>query len=81
MRAKLATITAVTLASMVAGAVGIAPLASAESSLPAPTCSQSGPGTQCQSPGNVQFNDAPAPVQFYPYGGEGGLIGGGGERP
>jgi hypothetical protein len=45
-----------------------------------PTCYQSGPGTQCQTPGNVQFNDAPPPVSFYPYGGEAGLLGGGDGR-
>ena len=37
-----------------------------------------GGGTVCQSPGNVQVNDAAAPAQFYPYGGEAILLGGGG---
>ena len=31
-------------------------------------------GTVCQSPGNIQINDAPPPVQFYPYGGEAFLL-------
>jgi hypothetical protein len=42
------------------------------------SCGGTGGGTLCQSPGNVQINDAPAPVQFYPYGGEAFLLGGGG---
>jgi len=28
----------------------------------------------CQTPGNVEINDAPPPVSFYPYGGEPGLL-------
>jgi hypothetical protein len=66
-----------------AAAIAAAPTAVAADSTSAaqPTCYQSGPGTQCQTPGNVQFNDAPPPVQFYPYGGESGLLGGGGARP
>jgi hypothetical protein len=35
-------------------------------------------GAVCQSPGNVQVNDNPPPVSFYPYGGEAFLLGGGG---
>jgi hypothetical protein len=65
-----------------AAAVAAAPVAVADAgSGSQPTCYQSGPGTQCQTPGNVQFNDAPPAVQFYPYGGESGLLGGGGGRP
>ena len=29
------------------------------------SCSGSGSGTVCQSPGNVQINDNPPPVSFY----------------
>ena len=66
-------------AGAVAATIAAAPLAAADSSSGAqPTCYQSGPGTQCQTLGNVQFNDAPPPVPFYPYGGEAGLLGGGG---
>ena len=36
------------------------------------TCS----GTICQSPGNVQINNAPPPVQYHPYGGMPFLLGG-----
>ena len=55
-------------------AIAAAPIAAAAPS-PGPSatqqsCTGSGPGTVCQSPGNVQINDAPPPVQFYPYGGE-----------
>jgi len=38
------------------------------------SCATSGPGTVCQSPGNVQINNAPPPVSFYPYGGEAFLL-------
>lgn len=38
------------------------------------SCATSGPGTVCQSRGNVQINDAPPPVSFYPYGGEAFLL-------
>ena len=44
---------------------------------PAPphqSCAGSGAGTVCQSPGNVQINDGPPPVQFYPYGGDAFLL-------
>jgi hypothetical protein len=65
-------------AGAVAATISAAPIAAADSSTGSQlTCYQSGPGTQCQRPGNVQFNDAPPPVQFYPYGGEAGLLGGG----
>ena len=66
-------------AGAVAATISAAPIAAADSSTGSQlTCYQSGPGTQCQRPGNVQFNDAPPPVQFYPYGGEAGLLGGAG---
>jgi hypothetical protein len=68
-----------TLATAV-GAIAIvaAPTAAAAPN-PAPaapqqSCAASGTGTICQSPGNVQINDAPPPVQFYPYGGEAFLL-------
>ena len=35
-------------------------------------------GAVCQSPGNVQINDAPPAAAFYPYGGSAFLLGGGG---
>ena len=33
-------------------------------------------GAVCQSPGNVQINDAPPAADFYPYGGSAFLLGG-----
>ena len=78
----LKTFTALLAAGATAATVAAAPVAVADTGSGAqPTCYQSGPGTQCQMPGNVQFNDAPPPAQFYPYGGETGLLGGGGARP
>jgi hypothetical protein len=75
----------ITLLATGAGAVAIAaaPLAAAA---PAPTaavqqtCSSTGSGTVCQSPGNVQLNAATPPVSFDPYGGEEFLMGGYGYR-
>jgi hypothetical protein len=81
MRTRLKFITPLVAAGTVAIAIAAAPMAPADSTQAQQTCNQSGPGTQCQTPGNVQFNDAPPPVQFYPYGGEAGLLGGGGARP
>jgi hypothetical protein len=81
MRFGLKGIIAAAIAGATAAAIAAAPIAAADDpSQAAPTCYQSGPGTQCQSSGNVQLNDAPPPVQFYPYGGESGLLGGGGGR-
>ena len=82
MRVRLKLFTSLLAAGAATAMVSAAPMAVADSSSGAqPTCYQSGPGTQCQTSGNVQFNDAPPPVQFYPYGGETGLLGGGGARP
>jgi hypothetical protein len=59
-----------------------APIASADTGTTAQeSCTTTGASaTVCQSSGNVQLNDAPPPVAFYPYGGEAGLLGGGGGR-
>ncbi|MDT5346830.1 MAG: hypothetical protein QOH91_117 [Mycobacterium sp.] len=52
-------------AGAVATTIAATPIAAADSSTGAqPTCYQSGPGTQCQTPGNVQFNDAPPQVNI-----------------
>jgi hypothetical protein len=80
MRTKLALFTPMLGAAAVAAAILAAPIASAAPSTQAPapqqhqSCAGSGSATVCQSPGNVQINDAPPPVQFYPYGGLGFLI-------
>jgi hypothetical protein len=72
-RMKLNHIAALLAAGAAAAAIAAAPIAEA-----APTtgqsCDTSGPGTICQSPGNAQINDSPPPVQYYPYGGEAGLL-------
>ena len=77
MRIKLTHITPLLAAG--AAAVAIAVAAPAAAAAIGQTCS----GNICQSPGNVQINDARPPVQFYPYGdmpfllgGHGGLRGG-----
>ena len=65
-----AAVVAVTAAPIAAAAPAQAPV-----NPPAQqSCAASGPGTVCQSPGNVQINDAPPPVNFYPYGGEAFLL-------
>ena len=72
-RMKLNYIAPLLAAGAAAVAIAAAPIAAA-----APTtgqsCSPSGTGTICQSPGNAQINDAPPPVQYYPYGGEAFLL-------
>jgi hypothetical protein len=78
MRIKLGYLAPVIGAAAVAAAISAAPLASADTAPQAPaqqqSCGGTGAGTVCQSPGNVQINDAPPPVQFYPYGGEAFLL-------
>jgi hypothetical protein len=76
---KLGYFTPILGAAAVAAAISAAPIASAapDTQAPAqtqPSCAGSASGTVCQSPGNVQINDAPPPVQFYPYGGEAFLL-------
>ena len=49
-------------------------------SVAAPTrqsCTNSGMGVVCHSPGDNEINDAPPAAGFYPYGGEAFLLGGG----
>lgn len=76
MKFKLTHLAPVLAAGAAAAAIVAAPIASADAT--GQSCGGSGGGTVCQSPGNVQINDAPGPVQFYPYGGEAFLLGGGG---
>jgi hypothetical protein len=72
-RIKLNYLAPLFAAGAAAVAIAAAPVAAA-----APTtgqsCGASGSGTICQSPGNVQINDSPPPVQYYPYGGEAFLL-------
>jgi hypothetical protein len=78
MRIRIGYLTPTLGAAAAAIAIVAAPTAAAAPN-PAPaspqqSCSASGGGTVCQSPGNVQINDAPPPVQFFPYGGEAFLL-------
>ncbi len=66
-------------AAAIAAAIGGAPIAAAGPNSgpnqPGESCATAGASsTVCQSPGDVEINDAPPPVSFYPYGGEAGLI-------
>ena len=79
MRTEFAGVAMILGAAVAAGAICAAPIASAATATSAPaqtqpSCAGSGGGTTCQSPGNVQINDAPPPAQFYPYGGEAFLL-------
>jgi hypothetical protein len=65
---KLRYITSILAAAGAAAAIVAAPTAGAADT-PAPSCTTTGAGSICESPGNVQINDS-APVQFapqYPY--------------
>ena len=79
MRMKLSYMTPLLGAAAAAVAIIAAPIAAAAPSGPpaALSCGVSGAGTVCQSPGNVQINDTPPPTNFYPYGGDAFLLGGG----
>jgi len=68
-RIKLNYIAPLLAAGAAAVAIAAAPTAAAANG-------QSCSGNICQSPGNVQINDSPPPVQYYPYGGEAFLLGG-----
>ena len=73
MRIKLNHVAPLVGLAAVAVAIAAAPIAAADPG-PAQQCAGSGQGTVCQSPGNVQINDAPPPVSFFPYGGEAFLL-------
>ncbi|WP_135451555.1 hypothetical protein [Mycobacterium sp. DL99] len=78
MSIKQIALTPLLAAAAAAVAISAAPTAAAAPTRHATgsqqSCAASGPGTVCQSPGNVQINDSPPPVQFYPYGGEAFLL-------
>ncbi len=78
MRTKFTYITALFGAAAAAVAILAAPVAAAAAGQP---CSVTGSATVCQSPGNVQLNDAPPAVNFHRYGGYGLALGGGGILP
>lgn len=76
MRIKMRHMAPLLGAAAVAVAVSAAPIADAATSI-IPN-QQSCTGAVCESPGNVQINDAPPAAAFYPYGGSAFLLGGGG---
>jgi hypothetical protein len=68
-----------TMLGAAAAAIAIIAAPTAAAAAPGPaqpnqSCAGNGAGTVCQSPGNVQINDTPPPVQFYPYGGNAFLL-------
>jgi hypothetical protein len=75
MRIRLGYLTPILGSVAAAVAIAAAPIASAAPSAATPqqTCAGNSAGTVCQSPGNVQIDDATPPVQFDPYPGEGFL--------
>ena len=80
MRTRTSYITTLLAAGAAAVAIAAAPMATAAPTTAAPTpmpqsCSATGAGTECQSPGNVEIQDAPPPVSFSPYGGYGPDLG------
>ena len=74
MRIRITYIAPLVGAAAAAAAIAVAPLAAAAPGPSLPNCTPSGAGSVCQSPGNVQINDAPPPVAFYPYGGDAFLL-------
>ncbi|MCW2563493.1 MAG: hypothetical protein JWQ31_2053 [Mycobacterium sp.] len=75
MRVKLSYLTPLLAAGAAAVAISAAPIASAASTTQQ-SCSDSVSGSVCESPGNVEINDSPGPMNFDPYGDEGFLLGG-----
>ncbi|MDT5070995.1 MAG: hypothetical protein QOH82_315 [Mycobacterium sp.] len=76
MRLGLNYITPLLAAGAAAVALAAAPIAAAAPTAPGDTtqaqqsCSSlGGTQTECQTPGNVQLNDAPPQVDFFPYAG------------
>jgi hypothetical protein len=75
MRIKLTYFTPLLAAGAAAVAISAAPIASAASTTQQ-SCNESVSGSVCESPGNVEINDIPGPMDFQPYGADGFLIGG-----
>jgi hypothetical protein len=73
---KLRYVTPLLGAVATAVAIAASPIAGATTTII--SNQQSCAGTVCESPGNVQVNDAPPAAAFYPYGGSAFLLGGGG---
>ena len=76
MRIKLTHVTPLLAAGAAAVAIVAAPTAAAAPTPLQKTCIATGAGTTCQSPGNVEINNSPPAVSFYPYGTMPWLLGG-----
>jgi hypothetical protein len=76
MRIKLNYITPLLAAGAAAVAIVAAPTAAAAPTPLQKTCATTGTGSMCQSPGNVEINNSPPAVSFYPYGNMPFLLGG-----
>ncbi len=78
MRNRLKFFTPLVAAGVAAAAIAAAPTAAADSTSAQPTSAATAPQqnctglggtqTQCQSPGNVEINDAPPQVNYFPLG-------------
>jgi hypothetical protein len=64
------------LAVAAAASIAAAPTAAAAPTPIQKSCVESGAGTTCQSPGNVEITNTPPAVSFYPYGNMPFLLGG-----
>jgi hypothetical protein len=77
-RIKLNYIAPLLAAGSAAIAITAAPIAAAASAPPQGACDAAVSGSICQTPGNVEINDAPPAVNYDPYGDDGFLLGYGG---
>jgi len=76
MRINPKFLTPVLAAGAAALAITAAPIAAAAPAPGQQSCIDSGSGTECQSPGNVQIYASPPVVNYDPYGYDGFLLGG-----
>lgn len=76
MSIKLSYIAPLLAAGAAAAAIAAAPIAAADPGAVQQSCTESVSGSECQSPGNVQINDTPGPMNYDPYGDDGFLLGG-----
>jgi hypothetical protein len=73
---KLSHIAPLLVAGAAAAAIAAAPIAAADPGALQQSCTQTVSGSECESPGNVEINDTPPPMNYDPYGDDGFLIGG-----
>ena len=81
MKIRTSYITTLLATGAAAFAIAAAPTALADTTT-GMSCDSTNAGSECQTPGNVQIDDAPPPVAYSPYGDMGLLlgVGGGGHR-